>query len=69
MKHRCDCLDNLYAFNYNQGKGREFGLPERTDTRHLGSTLMSAMLQEVKNFCDPNIRENWSFRTHQQVRN
>jgi hypothetical protein len=28
---------------------------------------MSAMLQEVKNFCDPNIRENWSFRTHQQL--
>ncbi len=38
-----------------------------TDTRQLGSTLMRTMLQEVSDFCDPLIKENWFKKPHQQV--
>ena len=65
MKQRCDFLDNLPAFNYNQGKGYELGDKKMTDTRHLGSTLMSTMLREVNDFCGPG---NWSNKEYQQVR-
>lgn len=71
MKRRCSFLDDLPAFNYNTGVGEvmegEDGKPVRTDTRHLGSTLMRTMLEEVGNFCDPAIKRNWTEKPHQQV--
>ena len=72
MKRRCAFLDNLPAFNYNTGGGEylmsESGQREATDTKHLGSTLLNTMLNEVADFCDPDIKENWSVKPHQQVR-
>ena len=68
MKRRCTFLDNLPAFNYNTGSGEHIvvdGERQRTDTRHLGSTLMQTMLKEVTGFCDPSIRE--SSQAHLQV--
>ena len=72
MKRRCDFLDCLPAFNYNLGTGeyiqRKSGRkPKLTDTSHLGSTLLSTMISEVCDLCDPNIRENWTHKAHQQV--
>ena len=64
MKQRCDFLDNLPFFNFNQGEGYE---GSRTNTKCLGSTLMQTMLHEVISFCDPNSKENWTEKTHQQV--
>ena len=71
MKRRCEFLDNLPSFNYNLGNG-EFTEDENrtrfaTDTMNLGSTLMNAMLKEVSDFCDADIKENWSSKPHQQV--
>lgn len=72
MKRRCEFLDNLPAFNYNTGVGEimesDDGEKIRTDTRHLGSTLMKTMLSEVTNFCDSEIKKNWTDKPHQQVR-
>ena len=67
MKRRCTFLDNLPAFNYNTGYGEYIGERQKTDTRHLGSTLMQTMLKEVTDFCDPRIKESWSQEAHQQV--
>ena len=71
MKRRCAFLDNLPSFNYNTGAGEyvknEHGSMVTTDTKHLGSTLMTTMLNEVSDFCDPAIKENWSLKPHQQV--
>lgn len=72
MKRRCAFLDQLPAFNYNTGYGEYFDDPATgkrmaSDTRELGSTLMSTMLQEVIDFCNPEIKENWSLKAHQQV--
>ena len=72
MKRRCAFLDRLPAFNYNTGFGEYYidpitGKKMTTDTRELGSTLMSTMLQEVIDFCNPEIKENWSLKAHQQV--
>ena len=70
MKRRCTFLDNLPAFNYNTGYGEYIvvdGKRQRTDTHHLGSTLMETMLKEVKGFCDHSIKESWSQEAHQQV--
>ena len=71
MNRRCRFLDNMPAFNYNTGVGEyitdEKGKWVRTDTSHLGSTLMTTMLREVEDFCDPAIKENWSLKPHQQV--
>ena len=71
MKRRCMFLDNLPGFNYNTGSGEyifdEHGQRKANDTRHLGSTLMKTMLNEVKDFCDPDIKDNWSHKPHQQV--
>jgi len=41
--------------------------PGAEDTSHLGSTLMSAMLGEVAEFCTPEIQKNWSCKPHQQL--
>ena len=38
-----------------------------SDTQELGSTLMSTMLKEVIDFCNPDIKENWTLKAHQQV--
>ena len=70
MERRCRFLDNMPAFNYNTGAGEyiEFGGTRRTsDTQQLGSTLMKTMLMEVADFCDPEIKENWTLKGHQQV--
>ena len=71
MKRRCVFLDTLPAFNYNTGSAEylinECGVKIPTDTKHLGSTLMYTMLNEVSDFCDPTIKENWSLKPHQQV--
>ncbi len=63
-------LDNLPAFNYNSGVGEYIivnGNRMRTDTSELGSTLVQMMLQEVEDFCDPTIKDDWSHKAHQQV--
>lgn len=71
MKRRCDFLDCLPSYNYNQGGGEYLpGSEEPTSTRQLGSTLMDTMLSEVSDFCDPDIKKNWSHKarkSHQQV--
>lgn len=71
MKRRCMFLDRLPGFNYNTGSGEyivdEHGKRMANDTRQLGSTLMKTMLNEVKDFCDPDIKDNWSSKPHQQV--
>ena len=71
MYRRCDFLDSLPAFNFNMGQGEyatdKQGRKVRTDTRNLGSTLMTTMLKEVKEFCDPATKEKWSDKPHQQV--
>ena len=71
MERRCSFLDSLPAFNYNTGGGEfitdKHGKRVYTDTKRLGSTLMTAMLKEVEDFCDPAIKENWSLKPHQQV--
>ena len=72
MTRRCNFLDTLPAFNYNLGRGelvtKECGVRAYTNTSKLGSTLLSTMLKEVNDFCDPTIKENWSVKPHQQVR-
>lgn len=71
MKRRCDFLETNPAFNYNTGAGEvitdEHGRKVKTDTRHLGSTIMQTMIEEVGNFCDPGIKQNWASKPHQQV--
>ena len=73
MKRRCEFLDKLSAFNYNNGGGEYItdrqGERILTNTRKLGSTLMNTMLKEVSDFCDPAIKANWSMKPHQQVNN
>ena len=60
-------LDNFPAFNFNSGAGEYTQTKQKTDTRRLGSTLLKTMLQEVADFCDPTIKENWTKKPHQQV--
>ena len=71
MKRRCGFLDCLPAYNFNTGAGEYItdkqGKKMITDTRQLGSTLMTTMLREVEDFCDPTIKESWSLKPHQQV--
>ena len=71
MNRRCGFLDELPAFNYNTGVGEyitdQRGKRVRTDTKQLGSTLITTMLREVEDFCNPAIKENWSLEPHQQV--
>lgn len=56
---------------FNMGKEAAFSEYSHcrpyTDTRQLGSTLMTTMIKEVEDFCDPDIKENWSLKPHQQV--
>ena len=68
MKRRCEFLDCLPAFNYNNGYGEYDDERTISKTTQLGSTLMNAMLDEVRNLCDPTIKENWSLlKTQPQV--
>ena len=70
MHRRCAFLDTLPGFNYNNGVGEYTdinGQCKKTDTRNLGSTMMKAMLSEVKEFCDPSVKQNWALKPHQQV--
>jgi len=69
MERRCRFLDNVNmpAFNYNTGAGEYIGKFHKSDTRQLGSTLMETMLREVADFCDPEIKESWTQKGHQQV--
>ena len=43
------------------------GTAEVVDTSQLGSTIMETMLKEVRDFCNPVKRNNWSDSTRQQV--
>ena len=71
MNRRCVFLDSLFAFNFNMGQGEYVtdnqGRKMHTDTRNLGSTLMTTMLKEVEEFCDLATKEKWSDKPHQQV--
>ena len=70
MRRRVDFLDNLPGFNLNSGVGECItvdGKKRKTDTKKLGSTLMMSMLNEVKQFCDPEQKEDWTKDPHQQV--
>ena len=72
MKRRCEFLDSHPAFNFNTGIGEPIQDESGhtlvvTDTRQLGSTLMKTMIEEVSNFCDPDMMRNWSAKPHQQV--
>ena len=70
MKRRCEFLDNCPGFNYNTGSSdyvTDGGQKRLNDTKELGSTLMRTMLNEVSDYSDPIIRENWSLKPHHQV--
>ena len=70
---RCKFLDELPAYNYNQGAGEvkvlEDGRKIYTSTDKLGSTLMNTMLDEVAQFCSSAFKKEWSENVHNQVRN
>ena len=72
MKRRCAFLDQFPGFNYNLGSGEYFihpvtGKQMASDTHELGSTLMSTMLKEVIDFCNPETKDDWFLKAHQQV--
>ena len=67
MFRRCYFLDNLPAFNYNEGAAVADG-KLGTSTMELGTTLMKAMLTEVNEFCNLYARQNWTLKPHDQVR-
>ena len=71
MRRRCEFLDNCPGFYLNSSRGEivedEYGGKRYSDTGKLGSTLMSTMLKEVNDFCDPAIKQNWSSKPHLQV--
>ena len=67
MKRRCAFLDKMPAFVYNIGRGEPLPDGTTSDTTKLGSTLMSTMLQEVKNLCKHDVKYRWSQKAHQQV--
>ena len=72
MKRRCDVLENAPGFTYNRGKGeyvndRITGAKRPTNTKELGSTLLTAMLKEVNSFCHPEIQEDWKRHAHHQL--
>ena len=72
MYRRCMFLDTLPAFNFNTGLGEYTvidGKKRGTNTKNLGSTLMSAMLKEVERFCNPEHKADWTSDPHQQVHN
>ena len=65
---RCQFLDGLESFNYNQGRGEIIQSETRfTDTKKLGSTLMACMLEEVNTLFDPEILRNWSSKVQHKV--
>ena len=65
---RCQFLDGLESFNYNQGRGEFIQSENRyTNTTKLGSTLMSCMLEEVNALFDPEILRNWSSKVQHKV--
>jgi len=53
MKRRCWFLDNFPGYNYNTGAGIRMESGDVTDTKHLGSTLMAAMIREAEQVCHP----------------
>ncbi len=70
MFRRCKFLDELPAYNYNQGFGevKEIGGRKlHTSTKYLGSTLMSTMLEEVTQFCNSAFKAQWSLQGYNQV--
>ena len=71
MKRRCSFLDTLPAFNYNTGHANYTRTKDGYtlhDTHQLGSTLMNAMIDEVKEFCDYRSKQGFSFKPCQQVK-
>ena len=67
MYERCNVLDKSPYFNYNSGIGEKTQSGAQTDTRHLGSTILSRMLIEVHEFCDSAIIKDWNSIPHHQV--
>lgn len=61
MKRRCWFLDNFPAYNYNTGAGVMEGTGVVTNTKHLGSMLMEAMISEAEQFCHPSIWESGDY--------
>lgn len=62
-------LDNCPGFNYNKGVGEyaDSKCDKASDTKCLGSTLLKTMLSEVKDFCDPAVRNSCCQGSNQQV--
>ena len=69
MIQRCKFLDKFQAYMFNPGYHQEVTSQGRRefDTRQLGSTLFSAMLNEANDLCSPGAIQNWSKSTHNQV--
>lgn len=70
MWRRCEFLEKFPGFVYNTGFGEYIEYQGRrilSNTEHLGSTLMEAMLEEVSVFCNSNLKGGWGERPHQQV--
>ena len=67
MYDRCKFLDVFPGFNYNSGRGEKDKSGHYTNTRQLGSTIMSRMLSEVKEFCDSSVLKHWNQSPHHQV--
>eukprot|EP00731_Ephydatia_muelleri_P036542 Em0275g1a len=67
MKRRCCFMEKIPAFIYNTGLRMPQGasLP-CSDTCHLGSTLMTAMLSEVLELCQSD-KTDWSSQHHKQL--
>ena len=68
MYIRCQFLDDLGSFNYNQGRGEFIQSEKRyTNTTKLGSTLMECMLEEANALFDQEILKNWSSKAQHKV--
>ena len=62
MSRRCKFLEQLPAFNFNQGIG-----VGGKNIKKLGSILLTAMIKEAKQYCDRGSLSDWSDLNHQQV--
>ena len=70
MRRRCSFLENCAGFNYNTGHANYTPTKDGYilhDTHHLGSTLMDAMISEVRDFCDYESQQGFSLKPCQQV--
>ncbi|XP_065842574.1 uncharacterized protein [Oscarella lobularis] len=67
MARRCRLLEKTPTFTFNPGRIFEHqtksGQIAVTDSRKLGSFLLSAMLEEVKTFCNPQVMRDWHYKS------